>query len=175
MVIFSTVKWSPLLGLVSAIAIAFPARAGNVEIPSAFFISKSENKNQVHYAVLVDDNCRPVGNAPVRPYWRELERGPGVTSPLLDREQPAYGIASQTVTSGEIVLTLRALPARPLRIETARGQDGACASWTHMTIAAEPSQLYQIHVTLRLFSIDSILLTGWTWTDRRVIRETLKP
>lgn len=164
-----------ILGLLAATAVALPARAAHVEIPSAFFISKSENKNQVHYAVLVDESCRPVGNAPVRPYWRELERGPSVTSPLLDREQPAYGIASQAVTSGEVVLTLRALPARQLRIETARAQDGTCAAWTHMTIATEPAQLYQIHVSQKLFSIDSILLTGWTWTDRRVIRETLKP
>ena len=153
-------------------AFALPAAAS--EIPSAFFISKSENKNQVHYAVAIDESCQPVGAAPVRAYWRELEKGPSVTSPLLDREQPAYGIASQSVGAGGIALTLRALPSRPLRIVTARGADGTCQAWTHMTIGGEPSQLYQIHVVLKLFGIDSLLVTGWAWSDRRVVRETIR-
>ena len=144
------------------------------EIPSAFFISKSENKNQVHYAVSVDGACKPSGTSPVRAYWRELERGPDVRSPLLDREQAAYGIASQRTENGRVVLTLRALPSRPLSIETARGADGTCHAWTHATIAGDDAQLWSIHVVLKLLSIDSIVLTGWTWTDRRVVRETLR-
>lgn len=160
---------------VGILLLASTASAATSEIPSAFFISKSENKNQVHYAITVDESCKPVGRAPVRAYWRELERGPGVTSPLLDREQAAYGIATQNVVHDEIELTLRALPSRPLRIETARAHDGTCQAWTHMTIAGQPSQLYQIHVVLKLLGIDSIIVTGWTWTDRRVVRETLKP
>ncbi len=166
------------LSLALALALALGSRdaraADASEIPSAFFISKSENKNQVHYAVRVDAACKLVGPAPVRAYWRELERGPDVTSPLLDREQAAYGIESQRLQNDRVVLALRALPSRTLAIETARGADGACHAWTHMNIAGEDAQLWSIHVVLKLLSIDSILLTGWTWTDRRVIRETLR-
>jgi hypothetical protein len=159
---------------VIALVAAEDARAADETEISAFFISKSENKNQVHYAVRVDGTCKPVGPNPVRAYWRELERGPGVTSPLLEREQAAYGIGSQKLQGGRVVVTLAALPSRPLTIETARGADGACHAWTHATIGGEDAQLWQIHVVLKVLGIDSIVLTGWTWTDRRVVRETLR-
>lgn len=51
-----------------------------------FSISKSENKNQVQYAIRVDDRCEPATTAPVFAYWRMLEKGPTVTEPLLAHE-----------------------------------------------------------------------------------------
>jgi len=168
--------WLSLLG----ISLALPARAGSRELPSAFFISKSENRNEVHFAVSIDERCVPVGAAPVRPYWLDREKGVGVTSPLLPREEPAYGIASQTVVSreatrGTIRLSLRALPQRSLEILTARAVDGTCQAWTHTAIAGERAQLFNVHATLKFLGIESILLTGWATSDKRVIRETIKP
>lgn len=163
---------------VAASARAPAARSS--ELPSAFFISKSQNRNQVHYAVVVDANCVPAGDAPVRPYWRLLEKGPALTAPLLAREQRVYGIASQSVTkrsasSGSIALTLRPLPKRPLTITTGKDSTGACLASVYTVIQGEPAQLHSIHVVLTWLGVDSLMIKGWARSDRRVLRETLQP
>jgi hypothetical protein len=148
------------------------ASAGTIE--SLFIISKSENKNQVHYALTVDDACAPLGPAPVRPYWRMFEKGPNAQEPLLDREQPAYGIASQSVTAGVVTLSLRALSARGITVRTFRGDDGRCQATSHVTIEGAPARLYNVHVALKLLGVDYLLLTGWSDAGRTV-REKLSP
>jgi hypothetical protein len=154
---------------------AASSAAQTIEIPSVFFVSKSENRNQVHYALAVDQDCLPTGLAPLRAYWREYEKSPSARAPLLAREEAAYGIASQSANGNWLKVSLRALPSRTLEIQTARAADGSCQTWTHTTIAGTEAQLYQIHVSLWILGIASITLTGWTWTDRAVIREILKP
>jgi hypothetical protein len=153
-----------LLGLA---LLAAPAHADDArqEIPSAFFIAKSENKNQVHFAVAVDSKCAPLGDAPVRPYWLMLEKGPAVTEPLLAREQGPYGLASQqvltrTADGGSVRVTLKAVPARPVTIETMRESDGTCSYHTHMTIASKAGRLQYVYVKLAFVSIDYLLLVG---------------
>jgi hypothetical protein len=152
------------------------------EVSSAFFISKSQNRNQVHYAVAVDASCTPLGVAPVRPYWRLLEQGPAFTAPLLEREQRGYGIASQnvlrrTASGGSITLTLNPLPKRPLTITTGKDSTGACRAWVYTVIQNEPALLHGIHVVLGWLglSIDSLIIKGWAKSDRRVLRETITP
>jgi hypothetical protein len=156
------------------------APAAASELPSAFFISKSENRNQVHYAVAVDASCAPAGDTPVHPYWRLLEEGPALTSPLLEREQQVYGIASQRVTQrtasgGSIALTLRPLPQRPLTIATGKNSSGACLASVYTLIQGQPAQLYSIHVVLTWHGVDSLIIKGWARSDGRVLRETLEP
>src|SRR5690348_6852763 len=98
-------KFGPVRSCVLAVAFGTasivhgdpPPAPPRIQLPSApvssvFYLAKSENKNQVHYAVRVDDRCRPVGAAPVYGYWRDLEVGPSATSRLLQHEQPAYGL-----------------------------------------------------------------------------------
>lgn len=174
-----------LLLLLSAFATPEAANAPQTqpsELPSVFFISKSENKNQVHYAVAVDANCTPAGSAPVRPYWRLLEKGAAVVAPLLAREQRAYGLASQSVTGrwasgGRITLVLQALPQRPLTIVTGKDSKGVCLASAYTVIQHEPARLHGIHVVLKWFGlgVDSLILKGWARSDRRVLRETLEP
>ena len=151
-------------------------------LPSVFFISKSENKNQVHYAVAVEANCAPAGGTPVRPYWRLLEKGAAVTAPLLGREQRAYGVASQSVVArwssgGRIRLVLQALPERPLTIVTGKGSNGTCLASTYTVIQHVPARLYGIHVIVSWLGlgIDSLHLKGWARSDQHVVRETLQP
>jgi hypothetical protein len=152
------------------------------ELPSVFFISKSENKNQVHYAVAVDANCTPAGGAPVRPYWRMLEQGAAVTAPLLAREQRAYGVASQSVTrrwatGGRIALVLQALPQRPLTIVTGKDSKGVCVASAYTVIQHAPARLHGIHVVLKWLGlgVDSLIVKGWARSDQRVLRETIQP
>lgn len=159
----------------AAILLAADAPADTREIASTFFIAKSQNKNQVHYALRVDNACLPVGPAPVRPYWLMLEKGPGVTEPLLDREQPAYGIGAQQVDGPLVRVTLRALPARPVVLQTWQSPDGQCLSSAVTTIAGDRARLFNVYVGCSTFGlgIDYLLLTGWR-DDGTVVSERIE-
>ena len=136
-----------------------PAAVGG-ELPSALVIRKSGNKNQVHYAVRVDDACAPVAGSTVRPYWRMLERGPEVTEPLLDSERRLLGVQRQEVQAGSLVIAVRAMPARWIAIHTSRGAGGSCTSSAEATIAGVRAHLLDIYVQQSLFGIDYVLLRG---------------
>ncbi|WP_437805786.1 DUF4833 domain-containing protein [Sorangium sp. So ce1078] len=162
-------RW-PIAAWVTLSLVAVPARAdaplrfGQFDVRSAFFIAKSENRNQVHYAVRLDSTCMPYGERPVFPYWRELERGPDKISLLTALEEPAYGIARQDVVSrggtGVVRLALRALPSRPLVIETTR-RDGGCEAVASLRIAGVTAQLRRVFVQLQWpFGVDHVVLSG---------------
>jgi hypothetical protein len=165
------------------IAFAFlAATAGANAAPIAniplFTIAKSENKNQVEYDVRVDDRCAPLGPAPVSAYWRMLESGPTRTEPILPREQPAYGLASQTVVAsgdsgGNARLVLRALPKRPIDIVTVRGRDGTCRALAELPIAGTPAYLFNVYVHLRWDGVDYLLLQAWSMDGSQVVREKI--
>jgi hypothetical protein len=141
-----------------------------------FSISKSENRNQVVYAIRVDAACRPAGPAPVHAYWQNFEQGPTNTSPLLWIEQPAYGMASQQVESdGQVRIRLRPLPERPIVVRTERSGD-ACLARAATTVSATAVILYNIHAKLkRLFGIESVTLSGRQVETGAIVHETLKP
>jgi hypothetical protein len=179
----SFMDWAGPFLLLGALAVSEASSAQEPqpsELPSVFFISKSENKNQVHYAVAVDANCAPAGGAPVRPYWRLLARGPAFTAPLLAREQRAYGIASQNVdqrwaAGGRITLVLEALPKRPLSIVTGKNSQGTCIASVYTVIQQQPARLYAIHVVLKWLGVESLIIKGWATSDGRILRETVQP
>jgi hypothetical protein len=141
----------------------------------AFFVSKTENRNQVHYAVAVDAQCSPAGAAPAFARWKMFEKGPAVEEGLLDREQAAYGIATQAILDrNRVRIVLRALPSRPIVIETLM-QDGACQAVARMTIAGANLRLFNVHVALRWpFGVDHLLVQGWG-DDGRIVRERITP
>jgi hypothetical protein len=167
-----------LLIAIASLLTGEPADADGGEVSSVFFIAKSENKNQVHYGIHLGADCVPSGSAPVFAYWRMLERGPTVTEPLLSREVPAYGFASQQVTSqgatgGSVVVTLRALPDRPI-VVTSWQQDGACAASAETKIAGVPALLTRVYVQLRWpFGVESLTLDGRAKSDRSLVRERI--
>jgi hypothetical protein len=147
-------------------------------VRSVFFIAKSENRNQVHYGVMVDEHCRPRGQKPVYGYWRDFEKGPSAMSPLLDREQSAYGLtAPRSVRSsgegGQVRIGLRGFPDRPLTIETFRTAQG-CRARALTTIRNQPAVLRSIYVELGfLFSVDYVLLRGYRVADGRPVQEKI--
>jgi hypothetical protein len=133
-------------------------------IRSVFFIAKSENKNQVHYGIRLDEACAPAGDAPVFAYWRMLERGPLETEPLLAREVPAYGFVQSRVLrdrpGGRVMVTLNALPKRPITIDSAPG-GVACAATAKTTIGGAPASLTSVFVQLRWpVGVEYIVLWG---------------
>lgn len=160
----------PVAILFFSAASAIPRTAEAATIDSVFLVSKSENKNQVHYALDLDESCAPRGAAPLRAYWRMFEKGPAVREPLLAREERAYGIASQSYQSGTLAVVLRALPERPISVRTWRGDDGQCHAAARLVIDGTPARLYNVHVALKFLGVDYLLLTGWA-DDGRTVRE----
>jgi hypothetical protein len=147
-------------------------------LDSVFHIEKSENRNQVHYGVKVDPACRPVGAQPVYGYWRDLEKGPSVTSPLLSHEQVAYGLHEPRSIQlnregGRIRLSLRGFPERTVFIDTLR-QSGSCVARAQTTIAGQLAVLQSIYVKIGfLFSIDYAMVRGLRVSDRRPVQEKM--
>jgi hypothetical protein len=145
------------------------ARAESASSPHAlllFSISKSENKNQVQFAIHVDDNCQPLTPAPVFAYWRMREKGPAVTEPLLAHELDAYGIASQATTraadGGVVQLALRAVRGRPITVEVSRTPSGECRALSTVAILGTPAHLFDVYAKLKWpFGVEYLLLEGW--------------
>ena len=163
--------WKRWILAVSATFLATrPARAA--EIPETFLISKSENKNQIHYAVRVDDACRPAGANPVQPYWRMLEQNAINVERILPREERIYGIAEQRVDGSAVRIRLRALPSRPITITTSRSLTGKCVASTTVPINGKPARLFDIHIAMNLLGVDHLLVTGWA-DDGTVVRERI--
>lgn len=164
--------------LLSLLTASVPVMLPVAPVQSIFFIAKSENKNQVHYAVQVDADCRPIGAHPVYGYWRDLEVGPRAVSKLLDHEQRAYGLSEPRyvragATGGQIRVALRALPERPLIIETFRSGK-RCAARTRIVIAGQPALLESIYVDLGfLFSVNYILVRGVRVADGAAVSEKI--
>jgi hypothetical protein len=169
-----------LPGGIVAVALGGTAAAATAaEIPDALVITKSSNKNQVNYAVEVDDACAPAGPSPVRAYWRMLERGVNATEPLRDDEARAFGIERQAIDragggAAGVDVVLRGMPARAITIRTWRSPAGTCASSVNMTIAGVPARVANVHVQQTLFGVAYVLLTGYS-PSGALIRERVAP
>lgn len=90
-------------------------------------IERSNSKNRVHYDLAVDDQCRPLGEEPVKIYWRMLEEGPEATEGLnLIERMRAYGLKFQKhVDGGWVHFRFKAYPERLARAH-AYEKDGRC-------------------------------------------------
>jgi uncharacterized protein DUF4833 len=150
------------------------------DVGSVFFVAKSENRNQVHYGIHLDEACAPVGTAPVFAYWRMLEQGPLATEPLLRREVDAYGFAGQGVAErgaegGRVKLALRALPGRPITVQSA-AREGKCEATATTTIGGAPASLRRVFVQLRWpFGVDHLEIAGRALADGRWVEERTAP
>jgi hypothetical protein len=173
-----------LLGGAVAVVLASSAEHasanGPEDVRSVFFVSKSENKNQVHYGVHLDERCAPAGDTPVFAYWRMFERGAHAVEALLDRELAAYGLLEQHVLSrgergGVVRVVLRALPSRPVLVTTFVRSD-TCAATASLVIDGTPATLASIHAKLRWpFGVDHLLLSGRALSDGRAVTEKISP
>ncbi|QSQ27260.1 DUF4833 domain-containing protein [Pyxidicoccus parkwayensis] len=153
-----------VVALMAVVPLASAAEAP-VPSPSAFFLSRSENRNQVHYALRLDEACRPVGTRPVQVYWRMLERGESEMEELLGVEQPVYGLedaqpVDATAEGWRVRVRLRAYPSRPIDITTAR-VDGECQVQAWTKLGNSVSRLEHVFVkTSWPFSVDFVRLDG---------------
>lgn len=138
-----------------------------------FHIAKSENRNQVHYAIVLDDKCLPASTSSVYAYWLMLEKGPTVIEGLLDREQQAYGIAYQNTFGNKVYFTLNAIPTRSITVETFSDK-GVCSVRTSTTISGQPSILKSIYIDLWWVTVKQITVYGNRISDGVAIQENLK-
>ena len=167
-------------------AVLVSAEAGRAESPSAraprdpksiFLVAKSENKNQVHYGVRIDDACNVVGTAPLYGYWRMLEKQ-GEIEPILSREVRAYGLdpIQRIEKNGDattIYARMNAIPDRQLRVTVARTA-GRCEAQASMSIAGSDANLNLIYIRLSWpFGVDYILLRGSRAADGRSVEEKI--
>jgi len=163
--------------LVGPFARSAPLRFGPNDVASLFTVSKSENKNQVVYAIHLDAQCAPLGEAPVFAYWRMNEKGPDAIEPLLAVEEKAYGIERQRIVSSggagaKMEVALKAMPSRPIVIDTAM-RAGSCKAWSTMPIAGETSFLYDVYVKLIGPRVEYLVISGWSADRSRVVHERL--
>lgn len=157
---------------------ADPTVSGEPRDPrSVFLVAKSENKNQVHYGVRLDDACNVVGTRPLYGYWRMLENK-GEIEPILSREVRAYGIdpAQRIEKIGDattIYARMNAIPDRILRVTVARA-GGRCEARATMSIGGADANLRLVYIRLAWpFGVDYILLRGSRMTDGRTIEEKI--
>jgi hypothetical protein len=165
-----------LVASVAAALSASPAAQAShpYELPSVMVVSKSSNRNEVHYAAYVDENCSPATKTPVHPYWLMLERGPGVTEPLSRNEARVLGVGTQEVSGDTIRFVVSGLPSRTFVAHTGRGPDGVCTSWVDTTIAGAEARLLGLYVKQRLLGVDYVQLTGRT-PEGKVVEEQVRP
>jgi len=145
----------------AALPLLFPGSAfgdepefGPQDIPTVFFIDKSDDHNRVDYGMRLDAACSPAAESPVFPYWREFENAPPVrTHGLKWVEFFAYGVAEQRVlrrkpSGGQVTMRLRPL-ARDIFITSWRDLEGRCRAAVYTRIAnISGAELLSVHVTL---------------------------
>jgi hypothetical protein len=168
-----------LAAVASVPAVAHGQRRSR-DAPSVFFVAKSENRNQVHYGIHLDEACVPAGRDPLFAYWRMLERGPLVTEPLLPLEFGAYGVGEQHVLArgengGQVSASLRALAARTITVDS-RPQNGACLAVASTPIGGTPAVLTSVYAQLGWpFGVAYLVLAGRSLSDGREVRERVVP
>jgi hypothetical protein len=164
-----------LCGAAPALAEAPQGRGAD----SAFFIARGKNRNEVHYGVRVGEDCRPVGAQPVQPYWRMLEKGEGVTEPLLGIEGPAYGLkdTQQVEAQGEggrVRIWLRAHPDRPIDI-TVQREGGRCVARATMKMGGTVAQIDRIFVKDKWPAGVAFVMLSGVSADGKSVREVIRP
>jgi hypothetical protein len=173
------------LAALSVLAPATPALATEIQfgahdVRTTFFISKSDDKNRVDYAIRLDANCAPVGDDAVFPYWRVFENAPPIRIKGLSfMDKIPYGIAEQRVVSrtasgGEYSLRLKQFD-RLIVITTKKDANGGCSAVSRTPINGAMSQLVSVFAKLAGFaSVDYIDVFGKNLQSGADIKERVK-
>lgn len=154
-------------GSVAAEGVAFGPHDGR----SAFYVAKSENQNQVHYAVRLDALCRPLGKRPVFAYWRRLRQGKRIDAPLVGLGTTVYGaVDEQKVTvrarGGSVWTAVKALKQLRIRVD-AEPEAAGCKVVAYASIKGQWSRLSHAFLQLRAFglSVKYVDVIGYRVSD----------
>lgn len=166
-----------LLTAASAHAV-FPVFGTN-DVPTVFFIGKSNDGNRVDYGIHLDATCSATNDEAVVPYWREFEPPPMHTKALGMFAHVGYGIAAQRAVKrgpagGDYALRLKQV-GRPIGIATRRGDNGRCVATARTTIAGVNAELSSIFVKLSgPLSVEYIEVKGRDFRTGKLLVERLK-
>jgi len=166
-----------LLAAAAAHAV-FPVFGAN-DVPTVFFINKSDDGNRVDYGIRLDATCSATSDEAVVPYWREFEPPPVHTKELGAFAQMGYGIAAQRAVKrgpagGDYALRLKQV-GRPIGIATRRGANGRCIATARTTIGGVNAELSSIYVKLSSpLSVEYIDIKGRDFRTGKPIVERLK-
>jgi hypothetical protein len=155
-----------LLVLVSITAVARATpRISTHDLPTLFYVAKSDDRNRVDYGVHLDATCAPQGEEPLFAYWRRFEPGQEPLGDLNMLDRTIYGIAQQRVASRApdgswIEVSLRALPARRVLVLVQRA-GSRCVGAAQTEIRGRESILDHVFVQLAgPASIDHAMIRG---------------
>lgn len=151
------------------------------DVPTVFFINKSDDHNRVDYAMRLNSECLPTTEDAVFQYWREFENAPPVrTHGLNVMERIAYGISEQHIVKregkrDEYAMRLKQLP-RPIVITTEKGADGKCSASAKVAINGTEAKLGNVYVKLGGFinSVEYIEIHGKNLTTSQAVMERVK-
>jgi len=168
--------------LVTATAVSSEVSFGASDIPTVFFISKSDDHNRVDYGMRLTAGCAPVNDDAVFPYWRQFEHAPPVrTEPLGTFEYLGYGLSEQRMVhagkpDAAYLIRLKQFKQRPVWITTWRDENGRCRSRARCQIGAVRfAELSSIYVKLAgLLSVEYIIVKGKDPSTGKPIEEKIK-
>lgn len=128
---------------------------GPHDVPTIFFISKSDDRNRVDYGIRLNASCLPASSSPMVVYWREFEDGRDgrVTHGLNLFEGPVYGVGTQRVVETReggvtMQIDIRALSSRRLEIRTGPEGELGCRAEAILPIGGVRAVLEHVHLTL---------------------------
>ena len=165
--------------LVTNVASAGEISFGASDIPTVFFISKSDDHNRVDYGMRLTAACVAPNNDAVFPYWREFEHSPPVrTHPLGTFEYLGYGISEQRLVhagkpDAAYEIRLRQFRQRPIWITTTRDGAGHCHSLARCAIGGVPAaQLLSIYLKIAgPMSVEYMIIKGRNLDTGQLIEE----
>ncbi|MFO0722931.1 MAG: DUF4833 domain-containing protein [Myxococcota bacterium] len=139
-----------------------------------FFITKSENHNEVHYDLRLGKNCEIPEEDPVHAYWRDREISETATSELTILERSGYGVGQvRRLSPHRARIFLRALPSREIEVQTQRTPQGACRARAVTRIGGAEARLSSIHLELSGWSVVRATVRGIRIPDGAAIEEMI--
>jgi hypothetical protein len=152
------------LTMIALLAVGVTVQAAASAVPfgphdmrSLFHVEKSENKNQVHYALRLDSSCKPVGKQPVFGYWRRLKGGERVDAPLVGPGARVYGPSDEqkverTSTGVRINTFVKALPRLRIEVKVDKGASG-CNATAYTMLKGARARLSYAYLQLGTFGM----------------------
>jgi hypothetical protein len=176
------------LGILSVLVAALSlhastaAAAGSVsfgpsDVRSVFYVAKSENKNQVHYALRLDSACRPLTKKPVFAYWRRHRDSGSVDAPLEGAGVRVYGASDDqkvqvAASGGSVEMYVKALKRVRIQIRIEKTAKG-CTATPMVTILKERARLSYAFLQLGRFglTVKHVDVIGFRERDGKRITE----
>lgn len=131
---------------------------GPYDVRSAFHVEKSENKNEVHYAVRLDAACRPQGKRPVFAYWQRYRKTGRINDPLVGAGTRVYGasdeqtVTANPITGGRVSMYVKALKRLTVDLRIEKVKD-LCQVTPTVSINGERARLSHAFLQLGRFGI----------------------